>query len=132
MLSSSKLLIKLLLYLVGCLYYCISDERSHKHQIKVNIALNVSASSLVYSCQRFGGMCCFYLQCKNVVLYIGLIYELSGQNVSLRLDLVTCWLYIISCELLVILTMHQTTRRQILINANIQGKLGHNVIYSGL
>ena len=33
MLSSLKLLIKLLfLHLVGCLYYCISDARSHKHQ----------------------------------------------------------------------------------------------------
>jgi len=34
MLSWLKLLIKLLLlHLVGCLYYCISDARSHKHQI---------------------------------------------------------------------------------------------------
>ena len=33
MLSWLKLLIKLLLlHLVGCLYYCISDARSHKHQ----------------------------------------------------------------------------------------------------
>ena len=33
MLSRLKLLIKLLLLrLVGCLYYCISDARSHKHQ----------------------------------------------------------------------------------------------------
>jgi len=33
MLSWLKLLIKLLLFLhlVGCLYYCISDARSHKH-----------------------------------------------------------------------------------------------------
>ena len=30
-----KLLIKLLLlHLVGCLYYCINDARSHKHQIQ--------------------------------------------------------------------------------------------------
>jgi hypothetical protein len=27
----------LLLHLVGCLYYCISDARSHKHQIQVFI-----------------------------------------------------------------------------------------------
>jgi len=34
MLSWLKLLIKLLLFLlVGCLYYCIRDARSHKHQI---------------------------------------------------------------------------------------------------
>ena len=34
MLSLLKLLIKLLLlHLVGCLYYCINDARSHKHQI---------------------------------------------------------------------------------------------------
>jgi len=34
MLSWLKLLIKLLLlHLVGCLHYCISDERSHKHQL---------------------------------------------------------------------------------------------------
>ena len=34
MLSSFKLLIKLLLLrLVGCLYYCINDARSHKHQL---------------------------------------------------------------------------------------------------
>ena len=35
MLSWLKLLITilLLLHLVGCLYYCISDARSHKHQI---------------------------------------------------------------------------------------------------
>ena len=33
-LSWLKLLIKLLLlHLVGCLYYCINDARSHKHQI---------------------------------------------------------------------------------------------------
>ena len=35
MLSWLKLWIKLLfLHLVGCLYYCISDARSHKHQIQ--------------------------------------------------------------------------------------------------
>jgi len=34
MLSWLKLLIKLLfLDLIGCLYYCIDDARSHKHQI---------------------------------------------------------------------------------------------------
>ena len=34
MLSWLKFLIKLLLlYLVGCLYYCINDARLHKHQI---------------------------------------------------------------------------------------------------
>ena len=34
MLSGLKLLIKLLfLHLFGCLYYCINDARSHKHQI---------------------------------------------------------------------------------------------------
>ena len=33
MLSQLKSLIKLFLHLVGCLYYCINDARSHKHEI---------------------------------------------------------------------------------------------------
>ena len=38
MLSWFKLLIKLLLlHLVGCLYYCINDARSHKHQIRHHV-----------------------------------------------------------------------------------------------
>ena len=38
MFSLLKLLIKLLLlHLVSCLYYCISDARSHKHQTDSNV-----------------------------------------------------------------------------------------------
>jgi len=29
-----------LLHLVGCLYYCISDARSHKHQIELIVIIN--------------------------------------------------------------------------------------------
>jgi len=54
MLSRLKLLIKLLLlHLIGCLYYGISDARLHKHQTEVNIYslwvmhLQRSANSLV-------------------------------------------------------------------------------------
>ena len=38
-----KLLIQLLLFhLVGCLYYCISDARSHKHKKKIRIVWSLS------------------------------------------------------------------------------------------
>ena len=39
MLSWLKLLIKLLLlHLVGCLYYCIGDARSHKYQMRISLS----------------------------------------------------------------------------------------------
>jgi len=38
----------LLLHLVGCLYYCISDARSHKHQTTVSIGDNQLHVSAIY------------------------------------------------------------------------------------
>jgi len=43
MLSWLKLVIKLLLYLVSCLHYCINDARSHKHQIFQQLAVELDA-----------------------------------------------------------------------------------------
>jgi hypothetical protein len=45
----------------------------------------------------------------------------------LCLGLITCWL----CDFLVSLTMHQTTRRHISIDTDIQGKLERDAIYFG-
>jgi len=44
-----KLLIKLLLFLpVGCLYYCINDARSHKHQIPFTFRKLCSGASPIF------------------------------------------------------------------------------------
>ena len=55
MLSWLKLLIKLLLlHLVGCLYYCISDARSHKHQIDISCAWRLNVENSMRSYTRNG------------------------------------------------------------------------------
>jgi hypothetical protein len=49
--------IPLLLHLVGCLYYCISDARSHKHQIQVCNTLSIlKLSANLYDIYH----CCVY------------------------------------------------------------------------
>ena len=55
MLSWLKLLIKLLLlHLVGCLYYCINDARTHKHQIYKRILIFTQAET----CRTFRTIRC--------------------------------------------------------------------------
>jgi len=64
-LSRLKLLIKLsLLHLVGCLYYCISDARSHKYQIL---------------CESFYGLLPHFIEEYNTKKRAGEAWELSNR-----------------------------------------------------